>query len=125
MELSFVYVLLFSSLISCSLAFRQSASLRKVLPSTTELKLDLFGLGPTEVAVMVGAGLILFGPDTIKKRFAGNRAGQGEEALGGWMLDRKHKIARMREVADAARRERAAWREDNGSLLDDEEYKER
>jgi Sec-independent protein translocase protein TatA len=96
--------------------------LRSVRPAT-ELQLDLFGLGPTEIVIVVGTGLVLFGPDTIKKRFAGNMGGDAKAARNSdWTTQgRAERIARMRAYADAARRERTAWRKDNEALRNDDD----
>lgn len=78
--------------------------------TSTSLSLDIFGLGPTEVAIMVGAGLVLFGPDRIKERLQAKKAVKGETISEGWVADREERITLMQKNAERVRKRRVLER---------------
>lgn len=90
------------------------------LPTTTSLGLDIFGLGPTEVLVIVGAAVLLYGPSSIAERFknplkARNKKQEIDPAkigsdLSGWEKDRLIEINEMKAVAQKFRKQRAMSR---------------
>ena len=75
--------------------------------SKTKLYLDLFGLGPTEIVVVIAAGVLLFGPDRVKDQLR-EKGVQNELVSAGWRADNQERIKRMRKVA-RDRRKKRSW----------------
>ena len=69
--------------------------------------LDLFGLGPTEIVVVMAAGVLLFGPDRVKDQLR-EKGVQNEFVSAGWRADNLERIKRMRKLA-RDRRKKRSW----------------
>ena len=73
------------------------------------LHLDLFGLGPTEIIVVVAAGVLLFGPDRVKDQLR-EKGVRNELVSAGWRADNQERIKRMRKFARERRKQRILGR---------------
>ena len=71
------------------------------------LYLDLFGLGPTEIIVVIAAGVLLFGPDRVKGELR-EKGVKNELVSAGWRADNQERINRMRNFA-RERRNKRSW----------------
>eukprot|EP01031_Cornospumella_fuschlensis_P027768 gene27767-33537_t len=93
-----------------------------IKPSTSPLLrrkplyIDIFGLGPAEVAVIVGAWAILFGPGQKKATGA-----KGEQVIGGWYKERKDRIEEMKKSA-TKRRVNRQLQFINNAMEENDEY---
>ena len=76
---------------------------------TSKLDLDIFGLGPPEVAIMVAAAALLYGPDRVKIQLGKNGA-KGVVVSKGWQADHAARVDEMRKYAVSVRTERALSR---------------
>ena len=86
----------------------------------TELYFDAFGLGPSEVIAIVGASVLLFGPDQVKNKFRKSGA-KGALVSKGWSADRSERISDMQQYAQKQRNRRAMVRIKQ-ALVDEEPY---
>lgn len=77
--------------------------------SSTKLNIDIFGLGPPEIAVIGIAFVVLYGPDRIKSQLKNNGV-KGEIVSEGWKASQKTKIKEMLEYAENSRHARAMLR---------------
>eukprot|EP00981_Chlorochromonas_danica_P003516 scaffold659_cov192-Ochromonas_danica.AAC.29 len=74
--------------------------------SATRLYLDIFGLGPSEILIIAGAGLLLYGPAKVKEQLRGSGV-KGQIVSKGWIYDRKERIEEMKKYATKRRSQRA------------------
>lgn len=92
------------------------ASCHSPLIKRRPLYLDIFGLGPSEIAVIVGAWAVLFGPGRKKETGA-----KGENVIGGWYKERKDRITEMKKAA-TERRVRRQLQFINEALEENNDY---
>jgi len=69
------------------------------------LYVDIFGLGPSEVIIIIGAGLVLYGPDKFKQQLRDSGV-KGKIVSAGWRQDRSENIKNMIENAENMRKNR-------------------
>ncbi len=69
------------------------------------LNVDIFGLGPSEVIIIVGAGLFLYGPDRLKQQLRESGV-KGKIVSAGWRQERAENIKAMIENAENMRKNR-------------------
>ena len=69
------------------------------------LHVDVFGLGPSEVIIIVGAGLFLYGPDRLKQQLRDSGV-KGKIVSAGWRQERAESIKTMIENAENMRKKR-------------------
>jgi len=92
---------------------------RKISRKTTSLKIDVFGLGPTEVLVIIAAGALLYPRNNNKKKSKSERNSFIPEES--WEVERNERILNMRINAEKIRSKRALERI-NEAILNDDEY---
>ena len=73
---------------------------------STALKLDIFGLGPTEVVVILTAGVLLFGPDKLKSQLR-EKGIKGGVVSSGWRAESLERIDDLRSYASKRRKQRS------------------
>lgn len=123
---------------SCATTHSPSSSIKKSFfhqqrangNGGTELQLDVFGLGPSEFLLVVGVGLALFGPDTIKDKFMKRNTDDDDSKPFKWaqegtnMAEVLEKRQEMQEFAEQRRKDRALKRlfaavdENNSFVID-------
>lgn len=69
------------------------------------LYVDIFGLGPSEVIIIVGAGLFLYGPDRLKQQLRDSGV-KGKIVSAGWRQERADNIKSMIKNAENMRKSR-------------------
>lgn len=74
--------------------------------ASTALKLDIFGLGPTEVVVIITAGVLLFGPDKLKSQLK-EKGIKGGLVSSGWRAESLERIDERRSYATKRRNQRS------------------
>ena len=74
------------------------------------LRIDLFGLGPSEIVIIIGAGLLLYGPDRVKQQLRDSGV-KGKIVSAGWKAERLERITEMDEYAENVRKRRSRRRE--------------
>jgi Sec-independent protein translocase protein TatA len=72
----------------------------------SRLNLDIFGLGPSEVVIIFGVGIFLYGPSNIRSQLR-NQGVKGSIVSEGWRAERAERIERMTKFATQRRRQRA------------------
>mmetsp|Transcript_8897 Transcript_8897/g.12172 ORF Transcript_8897/g.12172 Transcript_8897/m.12172 type:complete len:157 (+) Transcript_8897:15-485(+) len=77
-----------------------------VSQSKSKLFLDIFGLGPTEVVIILGAAALLYGPDRIKGQLRESGV-KGVIVSAGWRAERKERIKELSQKAESVRKKRA------------------
>lgn len=84
--------------------------------SKTQLQLDVFGLGPYEVLMVGAVGVFLYGPDKLRQQLQKQKGVDGVAEVSNSLLptsgdpaivERIQRIADMRRIAKARRRDRA------------------
>lgn len=116
-------VLLFF-LVGIASSFRQiawapNASRTSGRARETRVGLDIFGLGPAEVVIIVGAAALLYGPGRLKEQLR-EKGVKGTVVSKGYKAEREERILNMVENADSQRKRRA-WERVNLSLSEDED----
>mmetsp|Transcript_21477 Transcript_21477/g.30778 ORF Transcript_21477/g.30778 Transcript_21477/m.30778 type:complete len:158 (-) Transcript_21477:65-538(-) len=77
-----------------------------VSQSKSKLFLDIFGLGPTEVVIILGAAALLYGPDRIKGQLRESGV-KGVIVSAGWRAEREERIKELSQKAESVRKKRA------------------
>ena len=85
----------------------------------TALQIDIFGLGPTEIVVIIAAGALLYPMNNNKKKSKSERNSFIPEES--WEVERNERITSMRVNAEKMRTKRALERI-NEAILNDDEY---
>lgn len=100
-----------SNRFTTSISIRQSYGLKLVTcrENKQPIMFDLFGLGPSEIIVIVGAAAFLYGPDRLKQQLRDSGV-KGGIVSAGWKADRMERIDVMKKNASKARRYRAIQR---------------
>lgn len=73
------------------------------------LQLDVFGLGPPEIAIMGVAFLVIYGPDRLRGQLRSSGV-KSELVREGWKREQIERIRDMQELAEKGRRRRAMGR---------------
>ncbi len=84
------------------------------------LKLDLFGLGPSEVVIVAVVAGLLYGPDRIRGQLRDSGVKNSVVNSKGLRLEREERIDEMTGEAEARRKKRA-WDRVNALLEEDDE----
>lgn len=84
------------------------------------LKLDLFGLGPSEVVIVAVVAGLLYGPDRIRGQLRDSGVKNSVVNSKGLRLEREERIDEMTGEAEARRKKRA-WERVNALLEEDDE----
>ena len=88
--------------------------------SRTQLYLDLFGLGPSEIVIVAVVAGVLYGPDRIRGQLRDNGV-KNSVITSKWLrLEREERIDQMIEDAEMRRKLRA-WDRVNASIESEDE----
>ena len=84
----------------------------------SRLHIYFFGLGPAEIAVIVLAVSVFYGPDRLSKlrKKKGGKEGETEERINEiWIRENKQRIEDMQELAAKTRQQRS-WQRINAAI---------
>ena len=95
---------IFALLVFISFAFVPPLQ-RNPRPSTA-LNLEVFGLGPTELVVILATGVLLFGPDRVKSQLR-EQGVKGGIVSSSWRAESLDRIDAMRTYASKRRKDRS------------------
>lgn len=131
-EFLLLLVLVLSLLPPCA-AFVQPSAVQlrgnKTLPPATKLmrkkalqplQIDLFGLGPSEVVVVVAAAALLYGPDRIKGQLRDSGVENDFVKGKGLRAERVERVESMTKLAEGRRKKRT-WNRINAAIVDGDE----
>ena len=85
----------------------------------TRLYLDLFGLGPSEIVIVVVVAGLLYGPDRLRGQLRDSGVSNSVVNFKGLRLEREERIGKMLDDAEI-RRNKRAWQRVN-ALIDAED----
>jgi Sec-independent protein translocase protein TatA len=86
----------------------------------SRLYLDLFGLGPTEIVIVIAAAGLLYGPDKVKGQLRDSGVENPIVVSKGLKGERRERIKEMTSGAQKLRKKRA-WDRVNEAIADDDE----
>lgn len=81
----------------------------------TSLGIDVFGLGPPEVAVVAIVGFLLFGPEKVKEQLR-NSGVEGNLVQSDDPIDERQKRIRAMQKYAAKKRNERAWERVNAAI---------